>query len=82
MRATNYNEDKVPIYTLPDPLTCNNGIKVTTVKQWKKQRRPEIMELSASQEYGRTLEEKIDAKHETLSERVDTNKRRLKNFQK
>jgi hypothetical protein len=68
LRPTDYDEDKAPAYTLPDPLICNDGTKVTTVEQWENQRRPEIMELFASQEYGRTPEEKIDVTYETLSE--------------
>jgi hypothetical protein len=68
LRPTVYEEDNVPAYTLPDPLICNDGTKVTTVEQWENQRRPELMELFASQEYGRTPEEKIDVTYETLSE--------------
>ena len=64
----NYDESKVPNYTLPDPLICNDGTKVTTVKQWENKRRPEIMELFVSQMYGRTPVEKIKVTYETLSE--------------
>ena len=65
---TNYDESKISNYTLPDPLTFNDGTKVTTVKQWEKQRRTEILEMFSSQMYGRTPKEKIKVTYETLSE--------------
>lgn len=64
----NYDESKVPQYTLPDVLTCNDGTKVTTKKQWEKKRRPEIMEMFQSQMFGRTPQEKIPVTYEQLSE--------------
>jgi len=64
----NYDESKVPDYVLPDALTLNDGTKVTTVKQWERQRRPELLEMFASQMYGRTPKGKIKVSHETLSE--------------
>ena len=43
--SANYVEGKAnPYPNLPDPLTLNNGQKVTTPEQWWKQRRPEIVE--------------------------------------
>jgi hypothetical protein len=50
----NYDEDKVPKYTLPDPLTLNNGDKVTDADTWTKKRRPEIVKLFEDHVYGRT----------------------------
>src|SRR5260221_11160423 len=50
----NYDETKVPSYTLPDPLTLTNGSKVTDAKAWREKRRPEILELFRSQVYGRS----------------------------
>lgn len=64
----NYDESKVPQYVLPDVLTCNDGTKVTTVEQWEKKRRPEVLEYFFSQEYGRTRYDKIDVRYETISE--------------
>jgi hypothetical protein len=64
----NYDESKVPNFTVPDPLTCNDGKKITTIKQWENQRRPEILEFFSAQIYGRTPKEKIKATYETLSE--------------
>ena len=49
----NYDEALVPEYTLPDPLTCNDGTKVTTVEQWEKVRRPEILEQFQREMFGR-----------------------------
>ena len=48
---TNYDENKVPKYKLPDPLVGKQG-KVRTRKQWIT-RRAEILELFTTQVYGR-----------------------------
>ncbi|MDA1017210.1 MAG: acetylxylan esterase [Planctomycetota bacterium] len=50
----NYDEAKVPKFTLPDPLVTSAGEKVISAEQWAKQRRPEILELFESQVYGRS----------------------------
>src|SRR5579859_1176817 len=50
---TNYDESKVGTYTLPDALTLNNGKPVRDAKTWYAKRRPEIVELFESQQYGR-----------------------------
>lgn len=70
-RGENYDESKVPAYTLPDPLTLNNGAKVTTVQQWETQRRPEILQLFSDQMYGRTPDEKIPVSYTLLDEKAD-----------
>ena len=49
----NYDEDKVPAYTLPDPLICNDATRVTNAKVWAKKRRPELLKLFEEQVYGR-----------------------------
>jgi len=37
-----YDEAKVPKYTLPDPLSMQNGERVTTAEAWRAKRRPEL----------------------------------------
>jgi hypothetical protein len=51
--VSNYSEDKVAPYTLPDPLVMNSGARVTTAEQWLKERRPEILNLYRTEIYGR-----------------------------
>jgi hypothetical protein len=38
---------------LPDPLRSNSGAHITTVAEWQRVRRPELIELFTSQLYGR-----------------------------
>lgn len=49
----NYDESKVPRYTLPDPLTLSSGEKVADVKTWQERRRPELLHLFETQVFGR-----------------------------
>ena len=49
----NFDESKVPAYTLPDPLLCENGQKVTTVEEWEQHRRPELLNLVTTYMYGK-----------------------------
>lgn len=50
----NYDEAKVPKYTLPDPLVLANGERVTDAKTWLERRRPEVLRLFENQVYGKT----------------------------
>jgi hypothetical protein len=50
-----YDEEKVPKFTLPDPLTLLNGEKVNDVNTWNQKRRPEILKLFAENVYGKTM---------------------------
>ncbi|MES2776063.1 MAG: acetylxylan esterase [Bacteroidota bacterium] len=49
----NYEEDSVGNYTLPDLLTLNNGDKITDARSWTQQRRPELVKLVESIQYGK-----------------------------
>jgi hypothetical protein len=46
----------LPSYTLPDPLVAADGRKVVTPEDWKKIRRPEVLELFRKHVYGRVPE--------------------------
>lgn len=50
----NYDEAKVPPYTLPDPLVCEDGTKVADAEAWKTKRRPELLRLFEKEVYGHT----------------------------
>ncbi len=67
----NYDESKVPRFTLPDPLVTSGGEKVTTFTEWESRRRPEILSLFKSQMYGIFPEEKVEISFEPLEENRD-----------
>lgn len=54
-RETISEESKVPPYTLPDPLECQDGTRVTDAAVWVNKRRPELLKLFENEIYGRTL---------------------------
>lgn len=51
----NYTEANVPEYSLPDPLTLENGEPVKDAKTWFEKRRPEIVKLFEENQFGRAL---------------------------
>jgi hypothetical protein len=53
--AGQYDESKVPRYTLPDPLILAGGKKVANVKTWVDERRPELIRLFETYVYGRAM---------------------------
>jgi hypothetical protein len=50
---TNYEESKVPAYTLPNPLVCADGTPVKTAEDWKEKRRPELLALIEKEMFGK-----------------------------
>ncbi|MCS6850942.1 MAG: acetylxylan esterase [Gemmataceae bacterium] len=64
----NYDEAKVRPYTLPDPLVCLDGTRVTDAETWQKKRRPELLELFRHHVYGRSPGRPADLKFEITSE--------------
>lgn len=67
----NYDESKVGEVTLPDPLKLNDGTAVTTKEQWQKQRRPELLRMLQSEEYGQPPRGLADLKFEVTEEKKD-----------
>src|SRR5262245_5491000 len=53
-KDVNYDEAKVPAYRLPDPLTTTIGARITTSQEWQQLRRPEVLRLFETHEYGRS----------------------------
>lgn len=49
----NYDESKVGQYTLPDALTSLNGQPVRDAQRWMEQRRPEIIRLLETEQFGK-----------------------------
>ena len=50
--AQNYDESKVGSYTLPELLKTQSGQTISTVAEWEKVRRPEILKLFEDHVYG------------------------------
>jgi hypothetical protein len=51
--VSNYSEERVRPYALPDPLVMVSGERVANADQWFKARRPEILKLYRDEIYGR-----------------------------
>ncbi len=51
---TNYDETRVPKYTLPELLKLNDGTPVDSADTWTRRRRGELLELFRSQVFGRS----------------------------
>lgn len=65
----NFHEDKVPAYTLPDPLVFSDGRPVTTTKHWHDKRRPELMQLFRENIYGVRPDTPYEITHEKIGQR-------------
>ena len=50
--APNYDESKIPPYTLPDLLTTSKGRPVRNVRTWERVRRPELLGLFEKEMFG------------------------------
>ncbi|RDV12943.1 acetylxylan esterase [Pontibacter diazotrophicus] len=51
-QAQNYDESKVPAYTLPEVLASADGTVVDNKAAWEKKRRPEVLRLFENNVYG------------------------------
>lgn len=68
--VANYDESKVPEYSLPDPLTTKSGETVSDPQTWTNTRRPEVLRLFQTQVYGRAPQP-CEIKHSLISTKVD-----------
>ncbi|MFK7811123.1 MAG: hypothetical protein AB8B59_01435, partial [Maribacter sp.] len=50
---TNYDESKVPEFSIPDPLITFAGEKITTSEDWMEKRRPELFDFFENKVYGK-----------------------------
>ena len=57
--VANYDESKVPEYTLPDPLRAEDGSQIETAEQWQNKRRGEVLALTGENGAGKSTLSKI-----------------------
>lgn len=67
-QEANYDEAKVPEFTLPKILESENGERVDSVREWRESRRPEILSRFESEMYGRTPTADIEVRFTPVSE--------------
>ena len=73
--VANYDETKVPQYTLPDPLKANDGTTVRDAETWRNVRRGEVLAMFEREMFGKTPEtaqaHKGKLRYEKQSEKTD-----------
>jgi hypothetical protein len=70
LQAVNYDESKVPAYTLPDPLVTQAGEPVADADTWRRVRRGEVLRLFETNVYGKTPPAAVKVRFDVTS--VDT----------
>ena len=65
---SNYDESKVPAYSLPDVLKTSNDKTIKNKKAWEKIRRPEVLTLFEDNIYGQVPKSFEDIRFSVLSE--------------
>jgi hypothetical protein len=63
----NFDEAKVPKYTLPDPLTMQSGEKVKDARTWLNKRRPEILATYQEEVFGHSPDAPGKVEYEVAS---------------
>jgi hypothetical protein len=58
-KDVNEDESKVPSYTLPDLLVCQDGTRVTDASTWASKRRPELLRLFETEVYGKAPSKRV-----------------------
>jgi hypothetical protein len=64
----NVSEEKVVPYSLPDPLLSSNGTPVRDARTWSSKRRPEILALFETQQFGRAPGRPTDESFEVFDQ--------------
>jgi len=65
--APNYDESKIPAYTLPDPLVMPDGKPVRSTRQWRNKQRPHLLESFEREVFGRPPSGKVKTRFEVKS---------------
>ncbi|HQS04286.1 MAG: acetylxylan esterase [Sphingobacteriales bacterium 17-39-43] len=65
---SNYDESKVPTYTLPDVLKTSDNKAIKNKKAWEKLRRPEVLTMFEDNIYGQVPKSFEDIRFSVLSE--------------
>ena len=66
----NYDEGKIPAYTLPDPLAPLGGARIETTADWEERGRPATLRLLTEQMYGKMPVGKPDGFKVVLDQEV------------
>ena len=67
----NYDENKVPDFQVPDPLTTFDGKNITEISEWEDLRRPELYDFFEEKVYGK-VPGKLDSLSFKLVEKSDS----------
>jgi hypothetical protein len=67
-KGYNYDESKVPCFDLPKVLVSESGKDITTAKEWKTLRRPEIFRLFQEHVYGVSPDAPVNLEYEILDD--------------
>ena len=65
--VVNYEEEKIPPYTLPDLLVCRDGKRIVSSREWREKRRPEVLSFFEDVMYGELPGLPDEAEYETVS---------------
>ncbi len=66
--AFNYDESKVPEFSLPDPLLSDEGIQISSPEAWRSSRREELLEIFRNEVYGRRPSTNYELSFDLLKE--------------
>jgi len=64
----NYDEAKVPAYTLPELLTAEDGAVIDSAELWNSKRRPEVLQLFEEHVFGKLPEGNLKLRTKVRSE--------------